>query len=106
MVTRTAVVRPDEIRRHNLGMLLTQIHRDGELTRAELTQRLGLNRSTIGVLVAGLTELGVLSESVPKANDKAGRPSHVVGPSSDGPYAVAVDLDVDHAVFAAIGLGG
>jgi predicted NBD/HSP70 family sugar kinase len=101
-----AAARPDEIRRHNLGLLLEQVHRDGELTRAELTQRLGLNRSTIGVLVAGLSELGVVSESVPKANDRAGRPSHVVGPSLDGPYAVAVDLDVDHIVIAAIGLGG
>jgi predicted NBD/HSP70 family sugar kinase len=101
-----AAARPDEIRRHNLGLLLEQVHRDGELTRAELTQRLGLNRSTIGVLVAGLSELELVTESVPKANDRAGRPSHVVGPSADGPYAVAVDLDVDHIVIAAIGLGG
>jgi len=104
-VARSAA-RPDEIRRHNLGLLLEQVHRDGELSRAELTQRLGLNRSTIGTLVAGLTELGVVTESVPTANDRAGRPSHVVGPSMDGPYAVAIDLDVDHVVIAAIGLGG
>lgn len=106
MVTRAGVSRPDAIRAHNLGMLLGQIHRDGELTRAQLTQRLGLSRSTIGVLVADLTELGIVAESVPTGGARAGRPSHVVGPLGSGPYAVAVDLDVVDVSTAAVGIGG
>jgi predicted NBD/HSP70 family sugar kinase len=100
------VARPDAIRRHNLALLLGQVHRDGELTRAELTQRLDLNRSTIGSLVADLTELGLLEEWVPSGGDRAGRPSHVVGPRQDGPYAIAVDIDVTHLTIAAVGIGG
>jgi predicted NBD/HSP70 family sugar kinase len=103
---REPAARPDAIRRHNLGLLLGQVHRDGVLTRAQLTQRLGLSRSTIGALVADLTELGLLAESVPSGGARAGRPSHVVGPRPDGPYAVAVDVDITHVTAAAVGVGG
>jgi predicted NBD/HSP70 family sugar kinase len=98
--------RPDAIRRHNLGLLLGQVHRDGDLTRAELTQRLGLSRSTIGALVADLTDLGLVEQRVPSGGDRAGRPSHVVGPRTDGPFAIAVDVDITHVTTAAIGIGG
>lgn len=98
--------RPDAIRGHNLGLLLGQVHRDGELTRAQLTQRLALSRSTIGALVADLTELGLVDERVPTGGASPGRPSHVVGPRADGPYAIAVDVDVTHLTIAAVGIGG
>ena len=101
-----AAARPDEIRRHNLGLLLEQVHHNGELTRAELTHRLGLNRSTIGALVSDLIGFGVLTELVPTSADRAGRPSHMVGPRADGPFAVAVDIDVDRVASAAVGIGG
>ncbi len=103
---RSPAARPDEIRRHNLGLLLAQVDVDGELTRAALTQRLGLNRSTIGALVADLTSLGTLAEHVPSGSERAGRPSHVVGFRADGPYAFAADIEVDRVVCAAVGLGG
>jgi predicted NBD/HSP70 family sugar kinase len=94
------------MRRHNLALVLQQIHLDGELTRAELTQRLGLSRSTIGDLVAELGALGLLGESVPTGGPRVGRPSHVVGPRPDSPFAVAVDIDVTRVVTAAVGIGG
>jgi predicted NBD/HSP70 family sugar kinase len=98
--------RADDIRRHNLGLLLSHVHEDGELTRAELTQRLGMSRSTIGALVSELAALDLISEHVPTGGDRSGRPSHVVGPSETGPYAIAVDIDVQHACIAAVGIGG
>lgn len=98
--------RPDDLRRHNLGAVLAQVHRDGELTRAELTARLGLSRSTIGVLVADLAGLRLVSAQVPTGGERAGRPSHLVGPRDDGPYAFAVDVDISHVCVAAVGLGG
>ena len=103
---RGSAARPDAIRRHNLALILGHVHRDGFLTRAELTQRLGVSRSTIGALVADLIELGLVEESVPTGGDRVGRPSHVVGPREDGPYVVAVDVDVTHVTSAAIALGG
>src|SRR5690349_12371263 len=97
--------RPDAIRRHNLALLLDQIHRDGALTRAELTQRLRVSRSTVGALVGDLIELGLVDEVVPVGGSGVGRPSHVVGPHAAGPYVVAVDIDVTHVVTAAVGIG-
>lgn len=98
--------RPDAMRRHNLSLILAQIHRDGALTRAELTARSGLSRSTIGALVSDLVDLGLVEESVPSGGTRAGRPSHVVGPRPKGPWVVAVDVDVTHVTTAAVGLGG
>jgi predicted NBD/HSP70 family sugar kinase len=103
---RSAPVRQDAMRRHNLALVLQQVHYDRELTRAELTQRLGLSRSTIGDLVAELSALGLIDESVPSGGPRVGRPSHVVGPRPDSPFAVAVDIDVNRVIAAAVGIGG
>ena len=70
--------RPEAIRRHNLALVLDNIHRDGALTRAQLTQRLAVSRSTMGSLVADLIELGLVEEAVPTGGSGVGRPSHVV----------------------------
>jgi predicted NBD/HSP70 family sugar kinase len=104
-VTSTAA-RPDAIRRHNLAVMLSHLHRDGALTRAQLTQRLGVSRSTIGVLVADLISLGLVEEVVPSGGVRVGRPSHVVTPRGDGPFVLAVDVDVTHVTVAAVGIGG
>lgn len=106
MVTRAAASRPAELRRHNLALLVTQIHTQGILSRAELGQSSGLNRSTVGALVAELCALGLVSENVPMGSERVGRPSHLVGPRPDGPYAVAIEVDADHVISAAVRLGG
>lgn len=105
-MTRAPAARPDAIRRHNLSLLLGEVHRHGELTRAELTKRLRLSRSTIGALVADLAEAGLLEERVPTGGERAGRPSHLVGPRANGPYSIAVDIDITHVTTAAVGIGG
>jgi predicted NBD/HSP70 family sugar kinase len=105
----SGVSRPDGIRRHNVALLLDSVHRHGPSTRAELTARLELNRSTIGVLVSDLCALGLVQETVPPRTaraPRAGRPSHVVAPRTDGPYAVAVDVEVDRLTAAAVRVGG
>jgi predicted NBD/HSP70 family sugar kinase len=105
-VAQRLAVRPEEIRRHNLSLLLRHIHQHGELTRAELTAATGLNRSTIGGLVSDLVGLGLVMEYVPSVRDRAGRPSHVVAPRGDGPFVIAVDVAVERIVTATVGLGG
>lgn len=102
--------RPDAVRRHNLARLLAEVHRDGELSRADLTTRLGLNRSTIGTLVGELVGLGLIEGLAPDVAERsdlsAGRPSHVVRPRGDGPFVLAVDIEVDRIAVAAVGIGG
>lgn len=97
----------EAVRRHNLGTLLRHVHDSGEVSRAELTARMGLNRSTIAALVSELDTLSLIEHASPATERRgAGRPSAGVRIRDDGPYVVAVDLGVDHAVVARVGLGG
>jgi predicted NBD/HSP70 family sugar kinase len=96
----------DDVRRHNLGTILTEVHRHGHRSRAVLTAEMGLNRSTIGDLVAELAEAGLVVERSSRARGRAGRPSLEVAPCPDGPYVLAVDLGVRHLGVARVGLGG
>jgi predicted NBD/HSP70 family sugar kinase len=96
----------DDVRRHNLGTILTEVHRHGYRSRAVLTAEMGLNRSTIGDLVAELTEAGLVVERSSRVRGRAGRPSLEVAACPDGPYVLAVDLGVRHLAVARVGLGG
>ncbi|MER7458136.1 ROK family protein [Micromonospora sp. NPDC126480] len=96
----------DEIRRQNLGALLRYVHVRGATSRAELTNALGLNRSTIGALTTDLAAAGLVSEGAPKETGRAGRPSLVVRPESARIYAYAYSIEVDRLRAARIGLGG
>ena len=53
----------EDVRRHNLGTALGHVHRAGRISRAELTARMGLNRSTIAGLVAELESLGLADQA-------------------------------------------
>jgi predicted NBD/HSP70 family sugar kinase len=96
----------EEIRRHNLGTLLRYVHVHGATSRAELTTRLGLNRSTIGALTAELATAGLVSEAAPRETGRAGRPSLVVRPESSKVFAYALSIEVDRLRAARVGLGG
>src|SRR4029453_14381588 len=96
----------EEVRRHNLGTLLRYVHVHGATSRAELTNRLGLNRSTIGALTAELATAGLVSEQTPSETGRAGRPSLVVRPESSKVYAYAISIEVDRLRAARVGLGG
>jgi predicted NBD/HSP70 family sugar kinase len=103
---RTAPTQED-VRRHNLGTLLRYVHIHGATSRAELTTRLGLNRSTIGALTADLVAAGLVTEKkAPRETGRAGRPSLVVRPESVKVYAYALNIEVDRLRAARIGLGG
>ncbi|MBS2939969.1 ROK family protein [Nocardioides sp. J2M5] len=98
----------EAVRRHNLGTLLRHVHGAGQISRAELTSLMGLNRSTIAALVGELETLGISERATPVggARQGAGRPSAGVRIAGEGPFVIAVDLGVDRAVVARIGLGG
>jgi predicted NBD/HSP70 family sugar kinase len=96
----------EEVRRRNLGALLRYVHIHGATSRAELTDRLGLNRSTIGDLTADLAAAGLISEETPRKTGRAGRPSLVVRPRSSRVYTYALSIEVDRLRAARVGLGG
>ena len=65
------------------------------MSRAELTVRTGLNRSTVRALATELADLGLVREWTPAGSGAAGRPSIMVAPSEDV-FVLAVDIGVDH----------
>ncbi|WP_084106568.1 ROK family transcriptional regulator [Demequina sp. NBRC 110056] len=96
--------RNESTRRHNLSTVLSLVHHGRGMSRADLTRATGLNRSTIGLLVADLVGAGLVSERAPEASG-VGRPSPVVVPNPDV-VAIAVSPDVDAVVLGVVGLGG
>ncbi|GAA4670869.1 MULTISPECIES: ROK family transcriptional regulator [Amycolatopsis] len=104
--TSTSGTRPDDVRRHNRAALLRRLHVDGPSTRATLATALGLNRSTIKALVDGLAEDGVVEERVPAQRSGAGRPSLLVLPQPQAAVVLAIDIRVERAAMALVGIGG
>ncbi|MEA9986682.1 MULTISPECIES: ROK family transcriptional regulator [Subtercola] len=97
----------EELRRTNLARILGLVHREGHLSRAELTRLTGLNRSTVGVLVGELRDLELVYESMPAIGpgNRAGRPSPIVHPSRSV-VAIAVNPEVDAIHVGLVSLGG
>ncbi len=95
----------DDVRRRNLGVILRLVHRNGPASRAQLTRLTGLNRSTIGALVAELSARGLVQEHDPDPTRLAGRPSPVVA-ANPGVTAFAVNPEIDAVTVGLVGLDG
>ncbi|WP_314147222.1 ROK family transcriptional regulator [uncultured Leifsonia sp.] len=95
----------EALRRSNLATVLGLVHREGALSRSELTRRTGLNRSTVGDLVGELARLHLVEVDEAPAAGGRGRPSPVVR-VTDSIAAVAVNPEVDAVLVGLVGLGG
>lgn len=98
-------MRLDGVRRSNLGNILRLVHRQGRLSRAQITARTGLNRSTVAELVGVLARDGLVEEGEPNPTRRVGRPSPSVSPSASV-VAIAVNPEVDAIEVSAVTLGG
>ncbi|WP_026922425.1 ROK family transcriptional regulator [Glycomyces arizonensis] len=96
----------EELRRRNRSALLDQLHRHGPQTRAELTEALGLNRSTIGALAADLSQSGHIRETTGRSTGSAGRPSTLVECVAEAAQVAAVEIRSGLARLSVVGLGG
>lgn len=94
-----------QTRQHNLSSIITHLHHSGSLTRAELTRRTGLNRSTVGALVAELVDVGLVYETAAPESGGVGRPSPLVHANRQV-AAIALNPDVDGIDLGLVGLGG
>jgi predicted NBD/HSP70 family sugar kinase len=91
------------VRRQNLSRILGLVHREGPIARAALTERTGLNRSTVADLVAELERAGLVGQSDPDPARRVGRPSPTVRGSVNA-VAIAANPEVDALTVAAVGL--
>jgi predicted NBD/HSP70 family sugar kinase len=95
----------DQVRRHNLSVVLGLAHRTGGLSRAQLTRQTGLNRSTIAALVGELVDQQLVVEVEPDSSGLVGRPSPIVRPNPRA-VALAVNPEIDAITIGLVGLGG
>jgi predicted NBD/HSP70 family sugar kinase len=102
---RVSGVATDQLRRHNLSAILTLLHHGGSQARSALTAQTGLNRSTVGDLVAELGERRLAFESEPDPTNQVGRPSPTVNPDERN-VAIAVNPEVDAITVGVVALGG
>ena len=103
---RTKGLGSDELRHHNLGAVLEILHLEGPTARSELTSRTGLNRSTIGRLIAELLAAGLVTEGPAPKQSGPGRPSPIVAANPSSAPALALEITIDTVTAALIGLGG
>ncbi len=95
----------DQVRQHNLSVVLRLVHENGSPSRAWLTRNTGLNRSTIAALVAELEERELVIESEPNQTRRVGRPSLTIRPN-EHTVAVAVHPELDAVEVGVVALGG
>ena len=60
----------DDVRRRNLSGVLVLVHRHRCMSRAELTRRTGLSRSTVKDLVEELVEHGLQAPEAPASQGR------------------------------------
>ncbi|HEX8939317.1 MAG TPA: ROK family transcriptional regulator [Candidatus Limnocylindrales bacterium] len=96
------------LRRDNLSRLLLEVHVHGRMSRSELARRIGVDRSTVAVLVDELARRGLVHDRPPAPHRAAipGRPSRVVELRAEGPVVLAMEIGTDSLAAAVVGFGG
>lgn len=89
-----------------MATVLDRLHLGGELSRSQLAEQTGLNRSTIRDLIGELSRLGLVVEDRGTTGAGPGRPSSVARTRPSGTVVLAVELEVDYMAVATVGLGG
>lgn len=98
------------VRRRNTALVLRELRQGGAGSRAELANRTGLAKATVGAIVADLTAGGVASEDdsapSPGRPPARGRPSRPVVLLGDGLVGLGLELNVDYVAAVVLDLAG
>ena len=93
------------VRRRNTAAVLRALRTGGAASRAELAQRTGLAKATVGTIVAALEAGGALVEG-PSRNGARGRPARPVALLGDRYVALGLELNVDYVAAVVLDLTG
>ncbi len=100
---------PRAVRHINETRILDSLYRHGSSTRADLARELGLMRSTVGNLVAGLIERSMLLETEVAGaapTGRAGRPGQWLLLHAGHSAFIGADIGVGHLSVVAVDLLG
>lgn len=98
---------PKSVRCFNATNALNILFRSGGMSRADLARALGLNRSTMGNIVADLLAAGLVVErpGEPRREDaRTGRPGVVVDLNPGGAWFLGAEIEADRIGAVAIDL--
>lgn len=99
----------DQLRRDNTSLVIRSLRRHGPATRAELAQRTGLAKATVGAIVGDLlTVHDVLQEADDDATVQGarGRPGRPVALRSGTVLGLGLELNVDYVAAVVVDLTG
>jgi hypothetical protein len=98
-------VRPSDVRRHHLALVLGRLNRLGPRSRAELARETGLTKATVSTLVADLMARDLVAE-LEEQSGARGRPATLVGVSGSSVVGLGMQIEVDHVAACAVDLRG
>jgi len=98
---------PQSIRYLNETRALDSLLASGAMSRAELARQVGLNRSSMGSIIAGLMDAGLVRERTQaSANGQVGRPGIAVEINPDGGAFIGIEIGIERLAACAINLNG
>jgi predicted NBD/HSP70 family sugar kinase len=93
---RQPAARADDIRRHNLALVLQHVAARGSLSRAELARQTRLTKGTVSAHVQELLRLGLLVELGAQSDGRVGRPQTLLMLNGERHCGVGVEVNVDY----------
>ena len=87
------------VRELNISLVLRLIHNEAPISRAQLAQKTGLNKSTVSSLVESLLKLKLIHETGINSTG-AGRPARLLEINENAGGIVGVQFGVDHITVA------
>ena len=90
----------------NRSRVLQSFCDHGPLSRADLARLAGVPRATIGAIVQGLLDAGLLEEQAPDRDGKVGKPGRPLWFGPDAALSVAVGFDETHVRAALVNARG
>jgi len=97
---------PQSIRYLNEVQVLDALLQHGAMSRAELARRVGLNRSSMGSIIAGLTASGMVRERAQTSSmvGQVGRPGIAVEINPHGGAFIGVEIGVERLAACVVDL--
>lgn len=95
----------EQVRRANTALVLRTLRRGGPATRAEIAQRTGLAKATVGTIVTALDRAGAIEEHAARPEGR-GRPGRPVTIGVNTHFGLGLELNVDFVAGAVLDLSG
>ncbi|EFM08791.1 ROK family protein [Paenibacillus curdlanolyticus YK9] len=90
----------------NTAMIMNLLHREGKITRAELTKMTKLSATTVSVLIEELIAKNFVEEIGEKITPGAGRRAISLQINKDGGYVIGISLGNNSLICAVMNLHG